>query len=594
MVEISQILEKVIHSLKPNSNSTLTESEYDSLIGFLELKFGSKTNVADGSNSEANQTDSVNSNLRSETNPESTIDLVEPIEDIESEAEVEEMILDEVKEELVESNDKISKAAIANEETNSEEVVEQSDLKQESEIHSDETLAINENVKSSEIQELINDVEVEVEIDEPTSLLAPTLANGLTAKKLDQMPKPQLKVVQVMNGMVGKDYSVNFKENQEFQSIEILSIEPQSDYHLADFGLSFSQEDQLLQGTHKLQGEHKFTVIYNIKGKTELSSLSNRLILISVLPDPKSLWKTLDPPKDTIYQKSHSDFDSHYFDDYFVLGGSQRGRTHAHSGTFRDDDFAIAQLQEDVLLLIVADGAGSAKYSREGSKIACDICSETFMNVFSSQDGEEFNSLLSKIVIDKTNDEVNRSFSNKFFEIFGQAINNSKNKLLEIAKSHDHELRDYATTLLMCLVIKIESKYCVLSYGIGDGIIAHVNQENEVKLLTTPDGGQFAGQTRFLIMPEALSELSSRIKLTIVDDLMGLYLMTDGISDPFFETDANFKKIEKWNHLKSEINNAVDFSAENIESQFINWLDFFSKGNHDDRTLVFVNQMREV
>ena len=67
-------------------------------------------------------------------------------------------------------------------------------------------------------------------------------------------------------------------------------------------------------------------------------------------------------------------------------------------------------------------------------------------------------------------------------------------------------------------------------------------------------------------------------------------LMTDGISDPFFETDANVNRIEKWNDLWDSINAEVELTDDNSESQYqlLKWLDFWSPGNHDDRTIAIL------
>ena len=72
--------------------------------------------------------------------------------------------------------------------------------------------------------------------------------------------------------------------------------------------------------------------------------------------------------------------------------------------------------------------------------------------------------------------------------------------------------------------------------------------------------------------------------------------MSDGIYDPKFVVEANLEKHEKWVeflqdlHGKNEDNAAVEFSAENKEmaNQLSNWMDFWSPGNHDDRTLAII------
>jgi hypothetical protein len=46
---------------------------------------------------------------------------------------------------------------------------------------------------------------------------------------------------------------------------------------------------------------------------------------------------------------------------------SKRGRSHAHEGKFREDDFAVSELPADWNMISVSDGAGSAQLAREGS-----------------------------------------------------------------------------------------------------------------------------------------------------------------------------------------------------------------------------------
>jgi hypothetical protein len=72
--------------------------------------------------------------------------------------------------------------------------------------------------------------------------------------------------------------------------------------------------------------------------------------------------------------------------------------------------------------------------------------------------------------------------------------------------------------------------------------------------------------------------------------------MTDGIYDPKFVIEANLEKSEKWNEFlkdlkgENEDNIKVDFDSSNAEiaSQLSDWMNFWSQGNHDDRTLAIV------
>lgn len=60
--------------------------------------------------------------------------------------------------------------------------------------------------------------------------------------------------------------------------------------------------------------------------------------------------------------------------------------------------------------------------------------------------------------------------------------------------------------------------------------------------------------------------------------------MTDGVSDPLFETDNGLRSDEKWTRLVNELTPALA-EASNAPERLGEWLNFFSTGNHDDRTI---------
>jgi hypothetical protein len=81
-----------------------------------------------------------------------------------------------------------------------------------------------------------------------------------------------------------------------------------------------------------------------------------------------------------------------------------------------------------------------------------------------------------------------------------------------------------------------------------------------------------------------------------MDDFSYLFMMSDGIYDPKFVVEANLPNIKKWEEFladlggKNEDGTAVELNADNekIVTQFSQWMDFWSQGNHDDRTLAIV------
>jgi serine/threonine protein phosphatase PrpC len=99
-------------------------------------------------------------------------------------------------------------------------------------------------------------------------------------------------------------------------------------------------------------------------------------------------------------------------------------------------------------------------------------------------------------------------------------------------------------------------------------------------------------------MPEIFSssKFYDRFSFKLIDDFSFLMLMTDGIYDPKFVVEANLEKLEKWKEFLEDLdgNNEegikVVFDPKNQElgKQLSAWMDFWSPGNHDDRTLAIV------
>jgi hypothetical protein len=112
------------------------------------------------------------------------------------------------------------------------------------------------------------------------------------------------------------------------------------------------------------------------------------------------------------------------------------------------------------------------------------------------------------------------------------------------------------------------------------------------------DVGEFGGGTRFITMPEIFrnEKFASRFGFKLVDDFSYLMLMSDGIYDPKFVVETSLADIKKWKEFladldgKNEDGSRVDLTKDNPEiiAQFSRWMDFWSPGNHDDRTLAIV------
>ena len=352
-----------------------------------------------------------------------------------------------------------------------------------------------------------------------------------------------------------------------------------------------------LTGTPLESKTYDFRLCAKVKGWEQGDTIIERKFNIAFNPDPRDLWDPKPVPADLPFQKDDEANDYVLVPEFEglpqkdIVVASKRGRSHAQEGKPRDDDFRVNfNAQNGWYVLAVADGAGSAKYSREGSRIACETV-EQYCKEKLAEQGEEFEAVVKTYAENQTQENL-KPVVGKIHEILFKAATEAHRAIVKKVDecSEPAVLKDFSTTLLLAVCRKFSFGWFVASFGVGDGAIAIYDKNaDSIKLLNEPDGGEYAGQTRFLTM-ESIFRDRTRIKMSIVPDFTALMLMTDGISDPFFETDANIAKKEKWDELWKNLANEVDFSDdnENSKNQLLKWLDFWSPGNHDDRTIAIL------
>lgn len=307
--------------------------------------------------------------------------------------------------------------------------------------------------------------------------------------------------------------------------------------------------------------------------------------------DPKDLWKNIPSDKEAPFHKVDEAMFKGSFSDKKIVVASQRGRSHAHEAKFRDDDFAVYELPNSWNIISVSDGAGSAQLARYGSELATQSINEFFNN---KETLAELDLELNKI-FNKENEQPEAK--QNVIKILYQGVSDAFKTLKEKADQYEVTLKDLHSTLIFALVKKFDFGYIILSFGVGDCPINLINEDfSEVKLLNTMDVGEFGGGTRFVTMNEIFDDtISSRFKITHAKDFSKLVLMTDGIYDPKFITENKLEDIESWRTFFEDLNGKnddetkVDFqNDETIDEQLLSWMDFWSKGNHDDRTLAVI------
>ena len=372
---------------------------------------------------------------------------------------------------------------------------------------------------------------------------------------------------------------------ENFPNIKIKNIG-----NLQETGLIF--KDNTISGTPSANNVYHLDVeFYHI---ADAENIEIKKVDLFVNADPKDLWKNIpgDPNAD-FYKTEEASYKGKFLDKKIVVA-SKRGRSHAHEGKFREDDFAVNELSSGWNIISVSDGAGSAQFAREGSRLATVSVNEFFN---------------SKELLDEIENEIhiyyNNEYSQDFRTLAGQniikhlykAIVHTHSILEKTAEKNSFVINELNATLIFALTKKFSFGYVILTFGVGDCPVNLINPDfSEVQLLNQMDVGEFSGGTRFITMKEIYNEsVIHRFKITCVKDFSHLVLMTDGIYDPKFGTENKLENLESWKTFFSDLSGdnddstKVDFTNDaEIDEQLMTWTDFWSRGNHDDRTLAII------
>lgn len=435
-------------------------------------------------------------------------------------------------------------------------------------------------------------------LKEPADTTTDPATNNVSNSGTPTVPAPPARLpaqqplisIALRNATVGKPYQV------EPGAIATAIAKKRGDdpehariFHLQlpdDCGLAFDEATGAVTGTPTRSFEGSFNLDYEPARSATSTSIK---VTFLINPDPASLWKDLPPPSDAPYQKALLDHSDVQLGPFRIVAASRRGRSHANKGEFRDDDYAIGYAANSGwLVVVVADGAGSATYSRRGSQIACAVAKNRLVAVLNSA---ELNQAEAQYVQhrDWQHREVKLALRQSLFEA---ALDGHHKLRAEVAQPSEPlaapaTLRNYDTTLIL-LVMKKTGEGCIAAtFAIGDGGAGILPHPGEGIPLTHADSGEHAGQTIFLTFDSTVTadeaNLEKRFHLAETQEFAGALAMTDGITDPKFPSDASFADPAQWAALWGELQPVLTSS-----SALLDWMNFFSPGNHDDRTLVAV------
>lgn len=399
------------------------------------------------------------------------------------------------------------------------------------------------------------------------------------------------KPIRLPNGNASREYSARIDAFLKISADRLEFLQPWPEGMLV-------QPDGVIRGTPVVAGEH--IIPWRRRGEAAVEGEFH----LTINADPRSLWKDLPSDQSDPFWKPDTDQKQSSSALACVVAGSVRGRSHAHVGSFRDDDFGM-HLPSDQdphgwHLLCVADGAGSAKSSRRGSQVACKVVIDKLreMLVEAPEGLSAELDLRSRDAAEQ--DKADGAFwARTLYHVMGTAAGHAQAAVRKEADAIGTSIKDFSTTLLVAIVrCTTQGAWFVGTYWVGDGAIGMWRQGWPApKLFGEPETGEFAGQTTFFTSEDfgRAEVVHKRLRYTLVDDFDFLALMTDGISDAKFATEQLLKAPEPWAEFQADLGGVlVDLSkgTASVDAQLMRWMDFWSAGNHDDRTLLLMTPRR--
>lgn len=398
----------------------------------------------------------------------------------------------------------------------------------------------------------------------------------------------------------------NARQNERYEA-EIQRDPNQSGLRLLDVtlpegsGLKVDLENWRITGTPAIAGEFNLGLRYAYADQPPPASHTAAMSFV-INADPKTLWQNNPSDRAAPFWKEDNASSVILGQHAKIIAARKRGRSHAHKGTCCDDDFHLhCDDGNGWYLAVVADGAGSAKFSRRGSQIATRAVGSYLKDVFSDERGSKLVDAIEALAEgtrpEATKDDLIRlqqKTRNELFTTIGYAAHHAVRELQNEAKSRSDVIsspKDLSTTLLIGLARKVGEKWFCAAYWVGDGAVAVYRRNRSVHLLGSPDSGEFSGQTHFLDPSQVSQEsLLRRLRFELVEDMTAFLLMTDGVSDPKFRSESAMTELQDWDRLWDDLETGARLpsSEEGHETRLLEWLDFWAQGEYDDRTIAII------
>lgn len=258
-----------------------------------------------------------------------------------------------------------------------------------------------------------------------------------------------------------------------------------------------------------------------------------------------------------------------------LLLASRRGKLHAHRGEHREDAGSIVALPHG-WCAAVADGAGSAPYSRLGSAIATHVFARSVRSALATHEAPSDRDAL----------------ANAMQQAASAANAAMRDSALRTGLAH----RDLRTTLLAAAL----HHNTLATMQVGDGAMALRHADGCMSHPHAAATGDYSGEVaHFLPDDGALEQLHASLSLRQRDDCVAVLLATDGVEDPWYPftryAEPLFAQLANGSNDSATLPSGLTpawresvLHATNPVQALSDWLGFEKRGENDDRTLCVI------
>jgi len=249
---------------------------------------------------------------------------------------------------------------------------------------------------------------------------------------------------------------------------------------------------------------------------------------------------------------------------YIIFGSSIVGQSHTAVGKGRDDSYGFSA-NDDSAILIVADGAGSAMYSRYGADKIVDVFKSSFENSDYRSCPESFIKDTTKLTLE----EIKKMADDMYTE-----LNPDDNK--DDDKSKKDFYKNFASTMIV--VLTIGNKW--YAGHIGDGAVVK-SLNHKFELISPPYESEYVNETVFITS----NSYENFLNITSGECFDEIFAFTDGIQRGVLDSKAPFEPF--FNYMSDFASKITDVENANNEINEI-LSDKFNDVSDDDKTLVIL------